>query len=137
MAQRASWRSRHETALLAKMLTVTREEKTVNSQTNQPVTTNTNNNRMKRNNRTCVDDPGKYTSFVTDLLLPRTQSPSRMRRRFGATAAALLMITLTVPMTVHAQTSKHSEDHRRGEIQIPEAMRLEHAEIHNRLVSAT
>jgi hypothetical protein len=69
---------------LAKMLTVTREEKIVNSQTNQPVTTNTNNNRMERNNRNieeaCVDDPGKYPSFVTDLLLPRTQSPPRMRQ---------------------------------------------------------
>jgi hypothetical protein len=60
-----------------------------------------------------------------------------MRRRFGALAAALLMITLIEPLTVHAQTSKHFEDHRRDKIQIPEAMRLEHAEIHNRLVEAT
>ena len=31
--------------------------KTVNSQTNQPVSTNTNNNRMKRNNRNIEESP--------------------------------------------------------------------------------
>ena len=57
---------------------------------------------------------------------------------FGAIAAALLVITLSAPMAVHAQTSKHSESRRHdSKIQIPEAMRLEHMEIHNRLVSAT
>ena len=57
---------------------------------------------------------------------------------FGAIAAALLVITLSAPMAVHAQTSKHSEPHRHdSKIQIPEAMRLEHMEIHDGLVSAT
>jgi hypothetical protein len=58
--------------------------------------------------------------------------------RFGAIAAASLVITLSAPMAVHAQTAKHSEPHRHdSKIQIPEAIRLEHMEIHNRLVSAT
>jgi len=57
---------------------------------------------------------------------------------FGAIAAALLVITLSAPMAVQAQTSKHSEPHKHdSKIQIPEAMRLEHMEIHDRLVSAT
>ena len=56
---------------------------------------------------------------------------------FGAIAAALLVITLSAP-AVHAQTSKHSEPHRHNsKIQIPEAMRLEHMEIHDGLVRAT
>ena len=57
---------------------------------------------------------------------------------FGAIAAALLVITLSAPMAVHAQTSKHSEPHGHdSKIQIPEAMRLEHMEIHDGLVRAT
>ncbi|HZS18096.1 MAG TPA: hemerythrin domain-containing protein [Candidatus Udaeobacter sp.] len=57
---------------------------------------------------------------------------------FGAIAAALLAITLSAPMTVHAQSSNHSEPHRPdSKIQIPEAMRLEHMEIHDGLVRAT
>ena len=41
-------------------------------------------------------------------------------------------------MAVHAQTSKHSEPHRHdSKIQIPQAMRLEHMEIHDGLVRAT
>ena len=57
---------------------------------------------------------------------------------FGAIAVALLVITLSAPMAVHAQTSKHSEPHGHdSKIQIPEAMRLEHMEIHDGLVSAT
>lgn len=57
---------------------------------------------------------------------------------FGAIAVALLVITLSAPMAVQAQTSKHSEPHGHdSKIQIPEAMRLEHMEIHNGLVSAT
>jgi len=56
----------------------------------------------------------------------------------GAIAAALLVITFSAPMAVQAQTSKHSEPHKHdSKIQIPEAMRLEHMEIHDRLVSAT
>ena len=56
---------------------------------------------------------------------------------FGAIAAALLVITLSAP-AVYAQTSKHSEPHRHdSKIQIPEAMRLEHMEIHDGLVRAT
>jgi hypothetical protein len=58
--------------------------------------------------------------------------------RFGATATVLLVITCGAPMTVQAQTSKHSESHSHdSKIQIPKAMRLEHTEIHNHLVSAT
>jgi iron-sulfur cluster repair protein YtfE (RIC family) len=57
---------------------------------------------------------------------------------FGAIAVALLVITLSAPTAVHAQTSKHSEPHRPdSKIQIPEAMRLEHMEIHDGLVRAT
>ncbi|HSU86912.1 MAG TPA: hemerythrin domain-containing protein [Chthoniobacterales bacterium] len=57
---------------------------------------------------------------------------------FGIIAAALLVIAVSAPMAVEAQTSKHSEAHERdAKIQIPEAMRLEHAEIHEGLVSAT
>ncbi|HEX5492119.1 MAG TPA: hemerythrin domain-containing protein [Candidatus Udaeobacter sp.] len=57
---------------------------------------------------------------------------------FFTIAAALLVITLSAPMAVHAQTSKHSEPHGHdSKIQIPEAMRLEHMEIHDGLVSAT
>ena len=57
---------------------------------------------------------------------------------FFAIAAALLVITLSAPMAVHAQTSKHSEGHGHdSKIQIPEAMRLEHMEIHDGLVRAT
>jgi len=59
-------------------------------------------------------------------------------QRFGAIAVALLVITLSAPTAVHAQTSKHSEPHRHdSKIQIPEAMRLEHMEIHDGLVRAT
>jgi len=59
-------------------------------------------------------------------------------QRFGAIAVALLVITLSAPTAVHAQTSKHSEPHRHdSKIQIPEAMRLEHMEIHGGLVRAT
>ena len=57
---------------------------------------------------------------------------------FGTIAAGLLVIALSAPMALQAQTSKHSEHHRHdAKIQIPEAMRLEHAEIHDGLVSAT
>jgi hypothetical protein len=57
---------------------------------------------------------------------------------FGAVVAALLVITLSAPGAVRAQTTKHSESHGHdSKIQIPKAMRLEHMEIHNRLVSAT
>ena len=57
---------------------------------------------------------------------------------FFAIAVALLVITLSAPMAVHAQTSKHSEAHGHdSKIQIPEAMRLEHMEIHDGLVRAT
>jgi iron-sulfur cluster repair protein YtfE (RIC family) len=57
---------------------------------------------------------------------------------FGTIAAALLVIAVSAPMAVEAQTSRHSEAHERdAKIQIPEAMRLEHAEIHEGLVSAT
>ena len=53
-------------------------------------------------------------------------------------AVALLVITLSAPTAVHAQTSKHSEPHRYdSKIQIPQAMRLEHMEIHDGLVRAT
>ena len=56
----------------------------------------------------------------------------------GAIAAALLVITFSAPMAVQAQTSKHSEPHKHdSKIQIPEAMRLEHMEIHDGLVRAT
>jgi iron-sulfur cluster repair protein YtfE (RIC family) len=59
-------------------------------------------------------------------------------QRFGAIAVAVLVITLSAPTAVHAQTSKHSEPHRHdSKIQIPEAMRLEHMEIHDGLVRAT
>jgi len=59
-------------------------------------------------------------------------------QRFGAIAVALLVITLSAPTAVHAHTSKHSEPHRHdSKIQIPEAMRLEHMEIHDGLVRAT
>lgn len=58
--------------------------------------------------------------------------------KFRAIAAALLAITLSAPMTVHTQTSKQSEPHSHdSKIQIPEAMRLEHMEIHDGLVRAT
>jgi len=67
-----------------------------------------------------------------------TMKKSIYPHRFGVTAAALLVITLSAPMTDQAQTSKDSEPHRHdSKIQIPEAMRLEHLEIHNGLVSAT
>jgi iron-sulfur cluster repair protein YtfE (RIC family) len=57
---------------------------------------------------------------------------------FGTIAAALLVIAVGAPMAVQAQTSKHSEAHKHdAKIRIPEAMRLEHAEIHEGLVSAT
>jgi hypothetical protein len=56
---------------------------------------------------------------------------------FGA-LAALLVITLSDPTAVQAQTPKHSEHHGHdSKIQIPEAMRLEHAEIQDGLVRAT
>ncbi|HEY3600632.1 MAG TPA: hemerythrin domain-containing protein [Chthoniobacterales bacterium] len=56
----------------------------------------------------------------------------------SAIAVALFGITLSAPIAVHAQTSEHSEPHGHdSKIQIPEAMRLEHAEIHDSLVSAT
>jgi iron-sulfur cluster repair protein YtfE (RIC family) len=57
---------------------------------------------------------------------------------FGAIACALLVITVSAPMAAHAQTLKDSEAHGHdSKIQIPEAMRQEHMEIHNSLVSAT
>ena len=60
------------------------------------------------------------------------------RHGFGTIAAALLVITLSAPIAIEAQTAKHPETHwHNSKIQIPEAMRLEHAEIHEGLVSAT
>ncbi len=56
---------------------------------------------------------------------------------FGA-IAALLVITLSTPMPAQAQNAKHSELHGHdSKLQIPEAIRLEHAEIHDALVRAT
>jgi hypothetical protein len=59
-------------------------------------------------------------------------------RGFRAIAAALLMSSWSAPLAVDAQISKHPESHAHDStIQIPEAMRLEHMEIHDGLVRAT
>ncbi|HEX5177174.1 MAG TPA: hemerythrin domain-containing protein, partial [Chthoniobacteraceae bacterium] len=56
----------------------------------------------------------------------------------GAIAAAFLLITLSATSPAHAQAATHARPHRHAsKIQIPEAMRLEHLEIHAALVSAT
>lgn len=56
---------------------------------------------------------------------------------FGA-IATLLVITWCAPMAVQAQAPKHSAPHGHdSKIQIPEAIRLEHVEIHDALVRAT
>ncbi len=58
-------------------------------------------------------------------------------RLFGP-ITAVLVITLSGPIAVHGQNSPEAEPHQHhSKIQIPEAMRLEHLEIHNGLVRAT
>jgi iron-sulfur cluster repair protein YtfE (RIC family) len=57
---------------------------------------------------------------------------------FLAIATAFLVFALSAPTPAHAQPAKHAKPHRHdSKIQIPEAMRLEHMEIHAALVSAT
>ena len=76
-----------------------------------------------------------YFAALATALTNSANDPAAMVR---AVAVALLVITLSAPALVHAQTPQHSESHKHdSKIQIPQAMRLEHTEIHERLVSAT